>query len=456
MELETQNFDLLSLLDDFTAAMSLPAHEKGLELVCAAAPDLPTRLNGDLGRLRQILTNLVGNAIKFTHRGKVVVAVDCLSQFQNTVELRFSVRDTGIGISPDKMGLLFNKFTQVDASITRQFGGTGLGLAISKQLAELMGGRIGAESEAGQGSIFWFTARLMLQAEGAQGGQGELSTQKCNLSYEEHQEFERKTKRILLVEDNITNQQVALGILEKLGYRGDAAANGIEALQALERIFYDLVLMDVQMPEMDGLEATRRVRGNQSFVLDHDIPIIAMTAHAFEDDRRLCLDAGMNDFISKPVEPQALSEALERWLPDKIRKDPLDQALAILQAASAGEDLIPSFNKAALMQRLMGDERLAHIVIKGFLEDIPKQIQTLKNDLETGNMDSAGRKAHTIKGASANISGEALMALAFKMEKYGRSGDMGTMKTLMPDLEARFECLKEVLLKEILDQPLSF
>ena len=415
---------------------------------------MPTLLRGDPGRLRQIIANLAGNAVKFTPAGEVAVRVSLMEENRGDVLLRFSVRDTGIGIPEDKLGLLFTKFSQVDASTTRQYGGTGLGLAISKQLAELMGGEVGVESRAGEGSEFWFTARLGKQAEGAPavnlppadlrdvrvlvvddsaasrgmltarlaswgmrpsqapdgagalralhralddndpfriavidlqmpgmdgealgreikadgrlaetrmvlltspGTQGNASRLQeigfaahatkpiqhrepravlslalnerdraeptprpmatRQASREEVDLFAGRSARILVAEDNIINQHVALGILKRMGLRADAVANGAEALKALEALPYDLVLMDVQMPEMDGMEATRRIRDPRSAVSNPRIPIIAMTAHAMQGDRERCLQGGMDDYVSKPVSPRALAEALDRWLP---------------------------------------------------------------------------------------------------------------------------------------------
>jgi CheY-like chemotaxis protein len=220
------------------------------------------------------------------------------------------VGDTGIGIPPDKLGTLFNKFTQVDGSTTRQYGGTGLGLAIAKQLVDWMGGEIGVESEEGKGSEFWFTIRLQRQAVISPPVPVPLVPNGMPPAMQ-------PDRRILLVEDNIINQKVALGILKKLGLRADAAANGLEALHALQTQPYDLVLMDIQMPEMDGLEATQHIRDSQTKVLDHEIPIIAMTANALPEDRERCHQAGMNDFIAKPVQAQVLSQVLEHWLSNK-------------------------------------------------------------------------------------------------------------------------------------------
>ena len=454
LDLEMLDFDLRAMLDDFAAMLAQRAHEKGVELICAAAPDVPSYLRGDPGRLRQVLTNLTGNAVKFTSHGEIAVRVSLVSETNTEALLRFSVKDTGIGIPTEKQGLLFEKFVQADPSTTRQYGGSGLGLAISKQLVGLMGGEVGIQSGEGHGSEFWFTARFTKQAgrihslqplteirgmhvlvvddnctnrevlrvqlsawgvrseeaeNGALGLQalyravdagdpfqvaildmqmpgmdgatlaqiiksneklkdiplvllssldqrgdakrmqesgfaaylvkparhkeiidclsivasGTVTAAGEQLLVTRHtiSEIRRGVVRILLAEDNITNQQVAVGILKKLGLRADAVANGAEAVKALEALPYDLVLMDVQMPEMNGLEATRHIRNPQSAVRNHQIPIIAMTAGAMQGDREKCLEAGMNDYVSKPISPQALAEALDKWLPREAAAD---------------------------------------------------------------------------------------------------------------------------------------
>jgi CheY-like chemotaxis protein/HPt (histidine-containing phosphotransfer) domain-containing protein len=589
LEMETLSFDLLSMLDDFAASLAMHAYGKGVEFLCAVDPGIPALLRGDPGRLRQVLTNLAGNAIKFTQQGEVVVRVTCLSETEQQVELRFSIRDTGIGIPPDKLGLLFDKFSQVDASTTRQFGGTGLGLAISKQLVELMGGQIGVNSAANRGSEFWFSVFLTRQPEILSDNQSEnlilsslkdirilvvddnstsreiLSTQLTSVGmrpseapdgltalqtlvtageqgapfqiaildmqlpdkdgaalglaikndprlsgtrlvllsalgeYSDvgrfaeigftgylakpwrhadlfivlanaltgssalaefkpsiHKAQRAQTgsgKRILLVEDNSTNQMVALEILKKVGLKAESAINGVEALTALENNPYDLILMDVQMPEMDGIETTRHIRDHQSAVLNHNIPVIAMTANVMRGDRERCLEAGMNDYISKPFELQALLEVLRRWLPDETN---YKQASAQASAATLLPKTIEPrtapaavFDKAGLMQRLLDDDQLMQLVLASFLKDIPLQIQALKDFLEAGDTVGAGRQAHTIKGASANISAEALRAIAAEMEIYGKSGDLDAIRKHISELETQFGRLREVLEKEI-------
>ncbi|MCX6081860.1 MAG: PAS domain S-box protein [Chloroflexi bacterium] len=594
LELDLLDFDLSILLDEFATSLAVRAQEKGLDLLCVADPDVPVLLRGDPGRLRQVLTNLVGNAIKFTRQGAVLVGATCLSQNMDEVVLRFTVRDTGIGIPPEKLGLLFNKFSQVDASTTREFGGTGLGLAISRQLVELMGGEIGVESEAGSGSEFWFTVCLQAQPEGSlpvsdiQAGlkgvrvlvvddsangreilskqlaargmrplaladgraallalaeacrvgepfelalldmqmpemDGEmlgqliksdrdlsdtililLSSQPgrvdasrlmeigfagyltkplrfndlfsllrstlvnldqhspSNQAPAEKLALERRaarviprviaasSTRILLVDDNKTNQQVALGILKRLGLNADVASTGQEALQALELFAYDLVLMDVQMPVMDGLEATRTIRDYDSAVLNHLVPVIAMTAHALQGDRERCLEAGMNDYVSKPVDPRTLAETLVRWLPGaRIEAKTSENAQVAARPEQPAVKQPPVFDRAGVMDRLMGDEELARIVYAGFLEDIPKQIQALKNYLDNEDAVSVERQAHTIKGAASNIGGEALRAVAFEMEKRGKVGDLPAVREQLDELERQFGRLKIMLKREL-------
>jgi len=616
LELEILDFDLSILLDDFADTLAVRAHEKGLELLCSTDLNIPTLLSGDPGRLRQTLTNLTGNAVKFTSEGEVSVRVSLAEENENDVMLLFSVRDTGVGIPADKIGLLFNKFSQVNASTTRHYGGTGLGLAISKQLAELMGGDAGVNSEEGKGSEFWFTARLGKQTMGTQaesltpadlrgvhvlivddnatnreiltarmtswgmrsseaedgpkallslyqaldendpfliavidmqmpGMDGDAlgrtiraderlaNTQMVMLTsmgtrgdarhFKEigfaaymnkpirHHElkavltlaltdrdkvepepqpittrhtaletlnnlFAGRKARILMAEDNITNQQVALGILKKLGLRADAVANGAEALRALEILPYDLVLMDVQMPEMDGIEATKRIRNyklttrnEKAYVegvvhsplithrslLSPSIPIIAMTAHAMKGDRERFLEAGMNDYITKPVSPQALAGVLDLWLPKSNDEKKMvvvnDERERIKKSETEKDEAQSSliFDREGMLARLMDDEELARMIIKGFLEDIPRQILALKGYIEAGDIPNAERQAHTIKGASANVGGDAMLAVALGMELAGKAGDLNAVKASMAKLEVQFDLLNQVMIKEL-------
>ena len=327
LDLELLDFDLRAMLAGFVKPFLARAQGRSSILTMRSALAVPALVRGDPVRLRQVLTNLVGNAIKFTHAGEVSLRVALLAQGEEDVTLRFSVADTGIGIAADKQALLFRKFMQADTSTTRQYGGTGLGLAISKQLVELMGGEIGVVSREGIGSEFWFIVRLgraqgaavPLESEGEQPGR-ETAGARAGVTQDAPAAAAGTGEaRILLAEDNVTNQKVALGVLKKLGLQVDLAASGIQVIAALEMHHYDLVLMHVQMPEMDGLSATRIIRDPRWAVFDDAVPIIAMTANAMDSDREQCLAAGMNGYIVKPIVPKALFEALDTWPPQPVR-----------------------------------------------------------------------------------------------------------------------------------------
>jgi len=317
MELEVTGFNLRATIEEVVDLLAFKAHEKGLQFNCPLPEGIPVHLRGDAGRLRQVLVNLSGNAIKFTQHGEVSMGVKRLDAGENPAHclLRFEIADTGIGIDPARQTQLFQSFYQVDTSTTRRFGGTGLGLAISKQLVELMGGRIGVDSEPGRGSVFWCEVPFLLDPPTQSASkQSAAPAALAEMSVDE------TPARILVAEDNPTNQKVALSMLKRLGYHPDAVANGSEALKALQLIPYDLVLMDVQMPEMDGLEATRRFRELEA-ASDLRLPIIAMTAHASSTDRERCLAAGMDDFITKPVRREKLGRMLGDWLA-RVRSGP--------------------------------------------------------------------------------------------------------------------------------------
>ena len=307
--LESEPFDLHKVLEDSVNMVSSPARDKGIALSFSLEPGVPRQILGDQARLKQILVNLLGNAVKFTEKGEISATVSASGPPQKMgglEEIMFAVKDTGIGISRDHMGRLFQSFSQADPSTTRKYGGTGLGLVISKNLAERMGGRIWAESEPGKGSVFYFTIK-------GRPSPGVLPAEPEDILPGPLAEFEgqsRSNLRILLAEDNAVNQLVALRMLERLGCRADTAANGKEVLKAMQNRSYDIVLMDVQMPEMDGLEAARRIRSSKGV----QPYIIAMTAHAMKGDREVCLEAGMDDYVSKPVRMEELRAAMQRGL----------------------------------------------------------------------------------------------------------------------------------------------
>ena len=308
LDLEDLDFDLPALLQELGELLTIRAHSKGLQFSCCIAPGTPSQLRGDPNRLRQVLLNLAGNAIKFTPDGEVTVRASLTASTADSRIVRFAVEDTGIGIPADKQALLFSKFSQVDASTSRHYGGTGLGLAISKQLVQLMGGEIGVSSSVGCGSEFWFTACFASPSAKAAGMAPPAHHPTAMRSH-------WPSLRVLLAEDNLINQKVASGYLHNMGLPVDVVANGEEAVEAIAQLAYDLVLMDMQMPGMDGLEATRLIRAADGAALNPGLPIIAMTANAMQGDRELCLEAGMNDYVSKPITPASLALVLERWLP---------------------------------------------------------------------------------------------------------------------------------------------
>jgi PAS domain S-box-containing protein len=322
-DLEIIEFDLIQLLDEINGMFLIGAHSKSLEYVCQVDPAVPRFVTGDPGRIRQVLVNLVGNAIKFTNKGKIQIQVDLIRdknlEDEQLITLKFKIVDTGIGIPAGKIQTLFEAFTQVDASTTREFGGTGLGLYIVKNLIEMMGGRLDVSSQEDKGSVFKFTVILKKVAPGdnivtkveKSGPSFSLETIGMENEYRAN---------ILVVEDYPINQEIVLEFLEIFGFTAHIVENGRQAISALEENHYDLVLMDVQMPVMDGLEASRIIRDPESQVLDHDITIIALTGHALKGDRQRYLDAGMNDYLSKPIDPEALYNIVIKNL-QKIIKD---------------------------------------------------------------------------------------------------------------------------------------
>src|SRR6185437_5319441 len=293
LELESAPFSLRESLGDTMKVLGLRAHQKGIELVWRVLPSVPEALQGDAGRLRQIVVNLVGNALKFTERGKVLMEVEKRDGTEREVVLHVSVLDTGIGVAKEKQKLIFEPFTQADNSTTRRYGGTGLGLGITRRLVEMMGGEIWLESEEGQGSTFHFTVRLGLQPQAIEKAPAQKSSQ---------QSGNGGGMSILLAEDNPVNRALARRLLEKHGHRVAVSENGRQALEYLEgpKGGVDAVLMDVQMPEMDGLTAIRTIRTKEQSTGGH-LPIIALTAHAMKGDREKCLGAGADDYLTKPI-----------------------------------------------------------------------------------------------------------------------------------------------------------
>ena len=300
LSIDLADLDLPRLVEGAIRILECRARSKGLDLRLAIAPDTPRSLRGDAMRIRQILLNLVGNAIKFTERGEVSVSVRTQAETEALAEVRIDISDTGIGIAPHSLAHLFQPFAQADASISRKYGGTGLGLALSKRLVELMGGKVGVESEPGRGSTFWFTLRLEKSSAVLPDPARRPGVQPA-----------QRPLHVLVAEDNLVNQKVATRFLARLGHFADIVSNGRDAVEALEHTGYDVVLMDCQMPEIDGYQATREIRRREPG--RPHVPIIAMTANAIDGDRQTCIAAGMDDYIAKPVELAVLASVLERW-----------------------------------------------------------------------------------------------------------------------------------------------
>ena len=330
VELELAPLRIATLLTDVARLVAIEAHAKHLELTACVDDGVPEWVQGDAGRIRQILVNLCGNAVKFTASGGVALTVSVAAGDSATVLLHFEVRDTGIGIPSARLHALFKPFSQVDASTTRRFGGTGLGLSIVKRLAEMMGGEAGVASIEGQGSTFWFTARLAVATAPGAANPGNDAASHLRASPDQAAAVQRP--RILLAEDNPVNEKVACRTLEKLGYCVDVAHNGREAVTAWESGDYDLILMDCQMPVLDGYRATREIRSRED--AGHHVPIVALTANAMQDDDAKCKAAGMDDYITKPIDRSSLQRCLAGHLAGAKRDQTRRPAAARITAGT--------------------------------------------------------------------------------------------------------------------------
>ena len=403
LELEREPFDPLACLHSAADIVSAQAALKGLELRREIGP-LPSGLRGDATRLRQVLVNLLGNAVKFTERGAVSLAATARPLGEAgpgaACELELTVSDTGIGISEERVGELFQPFSQGDPSTTRRFGGTGLGLAISRRLVELMGGRLEVESRAGGAT---FRCRLVLEAaEPPPPPAARLAVLDPHLA-------ERLPLRILVAEDNPVNQRLALLLLEQLGYRAELAANGKEVLAALERQPFDLVLMDVQMPELDGLAATRALRQR----LPPGGPrVVAMTASALREDREACLAAGMDDFLTKPIRIEALVAALQACAPAAVPDPPGGAASPLDPRRIAG---------LRALRRRDGSDMARHVV-QLFLDTTPALLARLREAAARGEAQGLAALAHELSGSARAVGAEPLAALAGVLEAAARDG----------------------------------
>ena len=582
VKLEEIDFDLRTVVEDLAGLLAERAQTKGLELVGLVEPDVPTDLTGDPFRLRQVLTNLLGNAIKFTEEGEVVLRTSLFGEGDGSTILRFDVSDTGIGLTEEQAKNLFRSFSQADASTTRKYGGTGLGLAICKQLVELMGGEIWVESTLSEGSTFSFTVPLKRQPESdatraaippradlrglrvlivddnetnrrvlqgqlvswgapstsAEGGMEALGEMRraadrgepydlaiIDMQMPEMDGLElarivkgdpelsvtplvmltsmgqrgdgEKAKAagisayltkpvrqselrdclsavvgherapgihdlasiitrhslkegkgapegpILLVEDNPVNRRVASVMLEKLGYSVDVAANGREALDAISRFPYPAVLMDVQMPEMDGLEATREIRRREGETGARRLPIIAMTANALEGDRETCLRAGMDDYVAKPVKAAELGEVLERWTAGETSPTAEPDAARTGTNGTGPVSSNGSVDRSVLQSlrdlQEEGEPDILTELINLFLDDAPIRLRSIREAAAKGDAHALEKNAHTLKGSSQNMGATRMGALCAELQEAGSAGDLARAPELVDLLTAEFE-----------------
>jgi len=579
IELEIIDFDLRITVEGVVGVLAPKASGKGLELVCMIHHQVPSLLRGDPGRLRQVLVNLIGNAIKFTEKGEVVVRVELEEETEDRAALLFSVRDTGVGIPKDKQTKIFESFTQADGSTNRKYGGTGLGLSISKRLIELLGGEIGVESEPEKGSRFWFrvtfekqkeleivsplappdirgmqmlvvddnkTSRTilvnMLQSFGCSAeavasgsealqalkraahkeklfdlvlldmhmpemnGEGTLRAIKRDPEIKDvlviiltsvgmrgdaarlealgcagyllkpirqsqlfdtiitvvsrqkrgekenmgnivtrHtiEERKRRAVHILLAEDNPTNQKLALTLLKRAGYSVDVVENGQMAIEALQRFSYDLILMDVQMPEMNGFEAAQAIREKEGD--RKHTPIIAMTAHAMKKDRERCLEAGMDDYVSKPIDPQELFDTINRWIKSQGQEKDLSSSALRPSPPEKEKDLPIDFETA--LNRFDGDKEFYKKMLEEFFNYMPKQLEKLSEAVQKGDAKVVEREAHSVKGGAGNLAASSLADSALQVELSARAGDSASAKEMITKLETEFHRLEEYINK---------
>ncbi|TSK03831.1 MAG: response regulator [Geobacter sp.] len=427
--LETIVFDLHRFLDRCLQPFMLRGQEKGVQVLLDASPDLPQFVVGDSVRIGQVLGNLVGNALKFTHKGSITVKCLLLDTNDGEVQLKFAVADTGIGIAPHALDVIFEKFSQADSSTTRLYGGTGLGLSISRSLVELMGGQIVVESRLGEGSVFSFTLKSRLPQPGEFPTVDEGDEQPVQAA---------RPLRILLVDDVPINQLISLKLIGKTGnHQVDCAENGKEALEKWEQGEYDLIFMDVQMPVMDGLEATRTIREREHGT-GRRIHICAMTANAMKEDVAVCREAGMDSHISKPVRERDLKSVIRKITSEVTPAGPA-------APPTAGEAKVPPPSKAPLdfdvedlLDRLGGDQEMVGVFVDKFVSAVSEHLRLLGEALQNGDHETCYFKSHTIAGTAGNMGAVRMRNLAVEMEALAKAQQLGPLPGLYRQLQEAY------------------
>lgn len=433
LELSPHNFSMSALIDDITSFAIIQTNTKGLGFRFEIEKKLYQWFVGDSGRIKQVLHNLINNAIKFTHSGTIVLSGNMLKKNDNRYHIQFSVSDTGIGIKLDDQAKLFERFSQVDASTTRVYGGTGLGLAICKQLVELMGGSMGVQSEPEKGSTFWFAFELISGRDGTEQEQGHAN------------QFEAK---VLVVDDVPENILVALGLLKRFGIDAVGVSSGEEAVERLAQSEFDLVFMDTQMPGMDGYQTTRLIRNPESPVLNHSIKVIALTADAVGGVRERCHEAGMNDLLSKPVVSLKIQAMLQLHLPISKQHYRRDFKIDMLSSSAVNNisATIRLINfSLVLTNNMSGDLQIMHAVLVSLYHELPQMVQQLTNAIATEDSENIQRIAHKIKGAVGNIQVQVFTENIDKIELAALAGKLEDCSNHMSVLQH----LTEQLLDEI-------
>ena len=457
IDLEESPFDLHALLASIEKSEKMKVHQKGLDFLLSVDRAVPGNLSGDAARLRQVIVNLISNAAKFTSKGIIGVSVAVEERSDTAVRLRFEVRDTGIGIPKEKQADIFSSFTQVDPSTTRIYGGTGLGLAICKQLVLLMGGTIGVESEYGKGSTFHFTVSFGRETAlpgnfppGVKGTGTPDAPRFEKIPGAATEERPCSGLHILLAEDYPTNQRVALRYLVRAGYKVDVAENGIEAVELFRKNRYDLILMDIQMPLMDGFMATKEIRAQEERS-GSSVPIIAMTAHAFADYREKCITEGMDDYITKPLRKASLLSLVKTWTKGSAPERGGQEDSGGLPGDGTGEredNDMPPMDFRRAVEEFEGDRDFILSLLGRFLFLTREQIPVITRALLGADSGTLVMKAHSIKGGAANLTALGLASAAQKLETAGASGrlDQGldALRTLMHELRELEEYFREM------------